>query len=81
MQLEMQLAAQVTRLSGLQQASRDSDAAAADAKLQEEELTNRVLHLMEQLSSSADSAARQVAEAVAAALEGASQQISDAEVS
>ena len=77
----MQLAAQVTRLSNLEQAGRESDAAAAAASMREQELETRMSQLMDQLSSAADSAARQVAEAVAAALEGASQQVSDAEVS
>jgi hypothetical protein len=81
LQLEVQLAAQVTQLSDLEQAGRESAAAMAAAKLQEQKLMNNISQLTDQLASAADSAAQQVAEAVAEALEGTSQQISDAQVS
>jgi hypothetical protein len=81
LQLEVHLAAQVARLSDLELTGRQSAAAAAASNTREEELKSTVLQLTDQLSSAADSAARQVAEAAAAVLEGASQQISAAEVS
>ena len=80
MQLELQLASQTTRVSDLELASREAITAAAAAQLREEELTNRMVQLSGQLMGAKDAAARQVADAVAAALQGVSQQIAVAEV-
>jgi hypothetical protein len=80
LQLEVQLASQTTRLSELELAGREAIVAAAANRVREQELMNRVSQLTLQLAGVQGATARQVADAVAAALEDVGQQITDAEV-
>lgn len=80
LQLEVALASQTTRLADLELAGKQAVTVAAAAHAREKDLTRRVLELEGQLASAEDVAARQSADAVAAALEGVSQQIASAEV-